>query len=751
MTADEAPDGELSALAAAAGIFEHWTDARQRSRRVAPATLRALLDALDLPADSPQAIRDSRQRVAAQAADALPPVIVTRIDETAPLPRAARGPYRIVCESGRIVEGEIRIDRDGQPCLSAPDEPGYHRLSLASGDATLAVAPRQAPGLADLTGVGNPRCWGISAQVYSLRQDACAALPRTHGFGDFGALRELAVAAAEQGADVLAISPVHAMFAAQPERCSPYSPSSRLFLNVLYAAPAGVLGQDALARALAGTEPADLSALDGLDLIDWPAAAAQRLHLLRALHGQFASGGPAGPRQRYAQFCASGGQALRDHAVFESLHATRRAPDGAVLPWRLWPAGLRDPASAEVRRFAQDHPMEVDFHQFAQWLAAENLAAAQAAGREAGMRLGLLADLAVGDSPDGSHAWSRQADLMPRMSIGAPPDIYNPLGQNWGLTAFSPRALHANGYAAFIDMLRASLAHTGGVRIDHILGMARLWLVPDGATPGEGAYLRYPLDTLLALTALEAWRHRAFAIGENLGTVPEGFDQRLKDNGLLGMNVLWFMRQAPDAAPGPDAPAGFTDPAQWPPDAAAMTTTHDLPTLRGWWKERDIDWRVKLNLLGADDDEATLRRGRAIDRELLARALDAATGAPAAGASAAASAAAKASGAGAPGAEASAAEASAAITSPAKASPAGTAPAEAPLPALLRFVSSSQCPLLLVPMEDVAGLLDQPNLPGTIDTHPNWRQRLPLSIRATFADPAAQQRLDAARTGRSRP
>jgi len=696
----------LSALAAEAGIAEHWSDARQRPQRVAPDTLRALLAAMDLPAATARDIQESRQRLAAQSGDALPPMIVTRCGTETALPGAARGPYRILCESGRVIEGMIQKGRDGAPCLVAPDEPGYHRLVLLSAQATLAVAPLQAPSLADLTGESRPRCWGLAAQVYSLRQEADASLPRTHGFGDFGALRELAVAAARQGADMLAISPVHAMFTAQPERSSPYSPSNRLFLNVLYAAPASVLGPDAMARALGGTGRAELSALDGLDLIDWPAAAAVRLRALRALHADFASHGEASLRTRYAQFCADRGQTLRDHAVFEALHAAQRKPDGTIPPWQAWPAALRDPASPQVARFAQDHTLEVDFHQFAQWLAAESLAAAHDAGREAGMRLGLLADLAVGASPDGSHAWSRQADLMRRMSVGAPPDIYNPQGQNWGLTAFSPRALHTQGYAAFIDMLRAVLAHTGGVRIDHILGMARLWLVPEGASPADGAYLRYPLQELLALTALEAWRHRACAIGENLGTVPEGFDQRLEDNGVLGMNVLWFMRQAPDAQPGPDAPDGFTAPADWPAHAVAMTTTHDLPTLRGWWEERDIDWRVKLDLLGADDDEQQLRAGRAADRELLARTAD---------------------------------------------PDAGSLPTQAPIPALLRFVSSSPCPLLLVPMEDIVGMLDQPNLPGTIDTHPNWRQRLPLSIRAIFADPATQARLDAARDGRRKP
>lgn len=700
--ANAEPDG-LSALAADAGIAEHWSDARQRPQQVAPDTLRTLLAAMDLPAATPDDIAESRRRLAGQSGDALPPMLVTRCKAVTPLPIAARGSYRILCESGNILDGRVQAGADGKPFLVAPDEPGYHRLLLVSAETTLAVAPPQAPSLAALTGVSRPRCWGLAAQVYSLRQDARAEIPRTHGFGDFGALRELAVAAAEQGADMLAISPVHAMYTAQPERASPYSPSNRLFLNVLYAAPASVLGQDAMRRALSGIEAAELSALDGLDRIDWPAAAAIRLRVLRALHAEFSGNGSTSQRARYSQFCADRGDALRDHAVFEALHGAQRGPDGTIPPWQRWPAALRDPASNQVRRFAQDHPLEVDFHQFAQWLAAENLAAAHKAGREAGMRLGLLADLAVGASPDGSHAWSRQADLMRGMSVGAPPDIYNPLGQSWGLTAFSPRALQTSGYAAFIEMLRAVLAHTGGVRIDHILGMARLWLVPDGASPAEGAYLRYPLDEMLALIALEALRHRACAVGENLGTVPEGFDDRLKDNGVLGMNVLWFMRQAPDARPGADAAAGFTAPAEWPENAAAMTTTHDLPTLRGWWEERDIDWRVKLGLLGADDDEQSLRAGRALDRELLSRALD-------------------------PNAQ--------------------TPPAQAPIPELLRFVSSSPCPLMLVPMEDIAGVLDQPNLPGTIDTHPNWCQRLPLSIRATFADPAAQARLDAARAGR---
>lgn len=707
MTAAAASDTALSALAGKAGIAEHWTDARQRPQRVAPDTLRTLLAGLGLPATNADDIRDSDQRLALEQAGLLPPLLVVRSGMSASLPASARGRYCLVCESGRTFEGEITDD-----CrLTVPDEPGYHALYLGSGQTVLAVAPRQAPGLDTLTATVRPRAWGLCAQVYSLRRDASAGLPGDDGYGDFAAVRELAETAAAEGADALAISPVHAMYAAQPQRCSPYAPSSRLFLNTLYADPSPVLGMDALRSA-----SADLGAAPpATGLIDWPRAGARRQRLLRALHRRFCATGSGDAHERYARFCARRGKALRDHAVFEALHAAQAARGANPLPWPQWPAALRDPDSPEVERFAAQHSDEIDFHRFAQWLAAESLADAHAATLRAGMRVGLIADLAIGDSPDGSHAWSRQADLLPGLSIGAPPDIHNPRGQNWNLTAFSPRAMRAQGYAAFIDLLRAALAHTGGLRIDHILGMARLWLVPDGVASGAGAYLRYPLRELLALTALEAWRHRALVIGENLGTVPDGFNQALADHGILGMNVLWFMRQAPDVAAEraaqattdavpSDTPEPFLPAQSWPSEAVAMTSTHDLPTLRGWWAERDIDSRVKLNLLGADDDETSLRRCRQTDRSLLAQAMG---------------------------------------------SPARTA--GPPLADMLRFVSSSPCPLLLVPMEDLAGELEQPNLPGTVDEHPNWRQRLPAGSRACFADPAVQARLQAMRGGRGRP
>lgn len=699
----------LSALALAAGLAEHWTDAYRQPRTVAPETLRALLGAMDLPADSDADIRASHERLARARGDAqLPAMMVATAGGMLRLPVACAGHYEIGADHTKPMTGHTTADAAGVPQLEVPAVPGYYTLALAAGTVTLAVAPSGAPSPSHLLREPQPRAWGLAAQVYSLRRSAPDLVHATHGFGDFGALRDLATSAGAAGADVLAMSPVHAMFASDPQQYSPYSPSSRLFLNVLYADPVAVLGEPQVRAALERMGPQArqaLRALDAQDLIDWPQAAHARQRLLRALHRDFDRVGTPEQRQALRAFCAAGGQDLHDHALFEALHAHQARMPGPPRAWNAWPAGLRDPRSRQSRDFAQAQAGELAFHQFCQWLAAASLSQAQQAARRAGMRVGLVADLAIGASPAGSHAWSHQADLMRHASVGAPPDIHNPRGQAWGLTALSPQALHQSGYVAFIALLRASLAQTGGLRIDHVLGMARLWLIPQGAAAGDGAYLRYPLRTLLRLTALEAWRHQALVIGENLGTVPEGFDDALRDHGVLGMDVLWFMRAPADAHPA-DA---FMAPADWPAQAAAMTTTHDLPTLEGWWRGRDIDWRAGLDLLGPRQSEADLRAQRDADRDRLWQA----------------------------------------VREHAH-QPAELTPEQVPAAKLLAYVAAAPCPLALVPLEDATGTLDQPNLPGADSRHPNWRQRQPLAAADCLEAPAVRERLAPLRSLRGR-
>jgi 4-alpha-glucanotransferase len=316
------------------------------------------------------------------------------------------------------------------------------------------------------------------------------------------------------------------------------------------------------------------------------------------------------------------------------------------------------------------------------------------------MAIGLVGDLAVGTDRGGSHCWSRQHDMLIGVSIGAPPDYINAVGQNWGLTSFSPRALQLHGYAPFLEMLRAQLRHLGGLRIDHVLGLGRLWLVPDGASATEGAYLHYPIDDLFKLIALESWRHRSIIIGEDMGTVPEGFRDRLADVGILGMRVLWFERDW----------GLFVDPSRWPSGAVAMTTTHDLPTVAGWWSGRDIEWRHELDLFGPHTDQAREIAERAEDRSKLWDAFRHAGVAQGP----------------APSADDTAAVATAAAA----------------------FIGLTPSPLALLPMEDALGLAEQPNIPGTIDEHPNWRRRLPDEADALLSTPEVSERLQAMDTQR---
>ncbi len=697
-------DADVLNLARAAGLSHEWTNAFGQPMQVAPDALRAILDALGFPCASDEQHRDSIARLAAlHEADRLPTLATGTVGEPirlAPMPHLAGMPYRIELEEGGHVDGRFPDDVSAGTVLPALECDGYHRLLAANETATLAVAPPRCFGVADALAAGpgglppDPRLWGLGVQLYSIRR------PGDGGIGDFSGLSALVCSAAAHGASAVAISPVDAMFSADVRRFSPYGPSSRLFLNALHIDPAAVLGPDAMAAALAelgADAAAKYAALERDVLIDWPAAASLRLALLRRLHERFVA---AGGGSEFDQFCRQGGGALRDHARFEALHAWR-VGHGESGDWRTWPAGLRNPRSVDVETFARQHAAEVGFHEFLQWQAARGLSGAQKAAREAGMPIGLITDLAVGADNDGSQAWSRQAEIINGLSVGAPPDVLNTRGQSWGLGAFSPHAMKAQGFGAYIEMLRATFAHAGGARIDHVLGLTRLWLVPNGASPQQGAYLRYPLQDLLRLIALESWRHRAIVIGEDLGTVPEGFDTQLAQAGLLGIRVLMFQRHG----------SRFLHPGEWPRHAIATTTTHDLPTIAGWWQERDIDWRARLDLLAPGQSESDARHDRARERGELWQAL-AETG-------------------------------NAHGTMPA---PDQSAPV---VDAAAAFIADTPASLAVLPVEDALGLAESPNLPGTIDTHPNWRRRLPQTVDRLLDDPAVANRLAAINRNRS--
>jgi 4-alpha-glucanotransferase len=633
----------VRARACEAGLAIDWVDALGRPQQVKTEALRRILDSLDVP----QYGSDVRPLVTARVGARIElPGLATEVDT----------PAEVVLEDGSVRSVTIRGGKVAT--VPAIGEAGYHRLRFADREITLAVAPARCVTLEEV-GAGR-RMWGVAAQVYGLRRAGDG------GIGDAGAVRDLAEAAARRGADAVALSPVHSLFAADPARHGPYSPSSRLFLNPLYGDPSIVFGPERLASHAAGAD-------EQMPLIDWAAAGAAKFARLRRLFDDFttfdlAVGTPLATD--FERFVQAGGDALHEHALFEALHAERPGN------WVDWPAGWRQGDAASVR-----------YHLFLQWVAARSFAAAQTAARAAGMRIGLIGDLAIGMDRAGSHAWARQSDLLLGLSIGAPPDGFNPRGQDWGLTGFSPRALVARGFEPFLATLRAALAHAGGVRIDHIMGLMRLWLVPRGAPASEGAYLAYPLEDLLRLLALESHRHGAVVIGEDLGTVPPGFRARLRRAGIAGMDVMWFERTR----------LSYRKPARWRRDAVAMTTTHDLPTVAGWWSGEDIRTRRALGLGNASEEEE-----RRQDRLRLWRAFTAAGAAQGA-------------------------------------SPPIDRPAAA-VDAALGYVAQSPSPLMLAPLEDLLGLAAQPNLPGTIDEHPNWRRRLVPAAKDLFDVPEVEAR-----------
>ncbi|WP_277182967.1 4-alpha-glucanotransferase [Caballeronia sp. BR00000012568055] len=702
----------IEALAERAGFEVEWKDAHKQMRRVPESTLRTLLEKLGLPCANATQIKQSMTAIDAEMTGRkLPPLITAEVDRGIALPVSAAksgARYRIEMEGGEIIDGRFTSPKGEAPLLSPISEPGYHTLVINDHRTTLAVAPARCytivdawQALSDDSGDAPP-LWGVAAQVYGLRRDGDG------GIGDFTALASLATQTARRNGHALAISPMHAMFSAEPHKFSPYSPSSRLFLNIAHIDPAAVLGVDAARAAIEKAGVADeLKALEALDLIDWPRAMKARMAILRALFETFSQQKDSSLHQDFAAFVDDGGRPLEDHARFEALQADQLAKHGEGH-WRNWTDELRDPRSDAVAAFAEANRHEVDFFLFTQWLAAKGLLHAQHAARDAGMAVGLVADLAVGCDSAGSHAWSYRDEMMTGVSVGAPPDLFNQAGQSWGLTTFSPRAMRTQGFSAFIDMLRCAFKCAGGIRIDHILGLRRLWLVPEGESAKDGAYLRYPLEDLLRLIALESWRYKAIVVGEGLGTVPPGFTERLQEHGLLGIRVLWFERA--------EEGDGFKPPREWDSGVTATTTTHDLPTVTGWWRGEDIVLRSKIGQTMARDDgrdavEVALEE-RGEDRAHLWRAFQDAEIAP--------------EDIDVPDID------------------------HAPVDEALAFVAATPAPLVTYPLEDLLALLEQPNLPGSIDEHPNWRRRMTKPVDELFLDDAFCERLLAVDTARKR-
>ena len=495
------------------------------------------------------------------------------------------------------------------------------------------------------------RAWAVAVQLYGIRSR------RNWGHGDFTDLANLIDIAAAQGAAAIGLNPLHALFDDRPEEASPYFPNSRHFLNPLYVDVEAVPEFPQAARA---KFQSDIEALREKDLVDYVTVASIKAATLALAYDNFYSHGSDARRQRFDAFRRERGPRLAAFAAFELLRRRFKQP------WWEWPDEWRKPDQDALARLRTEYADELAFVEYMQWIADQQLAACRDRARDAGLPIGLYLDLAVGVRPDGFDAWYEQDFYLPKIEIGAPPDALNTQGQRWGLAGVNPLKLIESGCAPFREVLRASMQYAGAIRLDHVLGLKRLYLVPSGVPADQGAYIQFPFEPLLAAAADESIHNKCIVIGEDLGTVPPGFRETLAEWGLWSYHVMLFER----AADG-----GFIAPDLYRENALVTFATHDLPTFTGWLTRHDLD--VKRGL-GIDPGESNDDRTTALDA--LQRAMKW-QGLP-----------------------------------------------SLDYPSITRFLAKTPSRLLVVTTEDVLGLVEQVNVPGTIHEHPNWRRRLPVSL-----------------------
>jgi (1->4)-alpha-D-glucan 1-alpha-D-glucosylmutase len=703
----------LERLAASHGIGLEYHDIWGKAHRTSAAALVDLLAAMGIRADSPAAIDASlRDTEAARWRTIMPPAIVVRSGEpawhvrlnlTAALDDATLA-WRIVEESGATHERSFapptlsqleRATNDGvafvarQLALPSHLPVGYHRFAILRDRATVAeatfvVAPRSCyrpPALEN-----NGRVWGVTAQLYGVRSE------RNWGIGDYTDLRTLIEGLGARSGGIVGVNPVHALFPHDPERASPYGPSSRQFRNVLYLDVEAIddyrICEEARALVRSAVFQRRLRALRDTPLVDYAGVAAAKFQVLELLYAHFRArhlGRSTARAAAFRNFQSLGGEALRRHALFEALQEHLHRQDAAIWGWPVWPAPYRDPASPDVEKFETDHADRIEFYEYLQWQADVQFGAAGRRSFELGLGVGIYEDLAISVDRSGAESWANQSLYALGASIGAPPDELALKGQNWGLPPWIPERLQAVAYAPFIAVLRANMKHSGALRIDHVMGLMRLFWVPPDGDARHGAYVHYPFADLLGLIALESQRNHCLVIGEDLGTVPDQVRAALTADGVLSYRLLYFERTHT---------GDFRAPAEYPKQALVTASTHDLPTLAGWWEGRDIALRTELGLFPSPEMREAQMAGRTQDRTRLLHALEREELLPGPAASAAAL--------------------------PKMTSDLAHATAV--------YLARTPSQVMVIQLEDVIGMQDQVNLPGTVAEHPNWRRKLPLTL-----------------------
>ena len=596
---------------------------------------------------------------------------------------------------------------------------GYYDLSVVGTVGTMAtkgmlrlvVAPAHCyvpPGMAH-----GERVWGVAVQLYSVRS-------RTNwGVGDFTDLARLVEwAGKELGAGIIGLNPLHALKNSRPHHLSPYSPTSRLFLNELY------IDLDRLPEYHASPEAqrlrqspefqAGVEQARAADFVDSESVVKAKRTMLDLAYRQFLTENYSGTEPSLQPTSARGwllerfirdeGESLERFALFQVLEEDRRLIEHAPKLWPEWPAQYRNPGSPALREFARRHRKRVRFFQYVQWVAADQLRAANAKASQVQMTVGLYPDLALGSDRNGAEAWMLQDTLALEADCGAPPDAFAPQGQNWGFAPFHPIRLKSTGYRSFIELLRKTLRQGGAIRIDHVMMLFRLFWVPRGLTAAAGAYVQYPAEDLLRILALESTRAQTLVIGEDLGTVPDYVREQLARYKILSYRVFYFERNWDGSCRPPSA---------YPDQSLAVVTTHDLPTLTGYWSGEDIRLRARLGIYVHEQAVQQAFEERARDKNHFLAALQGAGLLP-------------------PG-----------VSAQQESVPAMT-------PELCRaihlYLAGSPAWVVMANLDDVIGEVTQMNLPGTVDAYPNWSRKLSLSLEELQQDERVQSLATAIRT-----
>jgi 4-alpha-glucanotransferase len=671
---------QLEHAAQQAGILDSFINMQDEVQSVSDETKLALLSAM------------GRAEPDLGSASPLPAVLVFREQQKVELApqHSSNLHWQLTLENGDISSGEHVAN---QPLRLPKNLPtGYHQLTLSHGKKQwgcriIIAPPRCYEPQAVLNG---EKLWGATVQLYTLRSE------KNWGVGDFGDLKQMLEQVAQRGGAFIGLNPIHALYPANPLSASPYSPSSRRWLNVTYIDVSQVPEFINSEKAQSWwREPETRDALHqarSREYVDYAQVMKLKSDGLKLAWKTFVDTPEASQRKRdFRSFVHLGGESLYQLGVFDALHTHLRDLDLGLWGWPVWPETYRDINSPDVVAFRERYADEVEFYLWLQWLAHEQFSDCYETSVELGMPLGLYRDLAVGVAEGGAETWSDPNLYCLRATVGAPPDLLGPQGQNWGLPPIDPHVMQERAYQPFIDLLRANMSQCGALRIDHVMGLLRLWWIPAHEHAAKGAYVRYPLQDMLGVLALESQRHQCMVIGEDLGIVPKEIVASLRDSGVYSYKVLYFEQEKNGA---------YRAPQEYIAQAMATVTTHDLPTLRGYWEGGDLRLGEKLGIYPDAAVLARLRAEREANKQNLLDALHR-QGCVAKGV----------------GKQASRMSMTPALNR-----------------GLQRYLAGSASALLGLQPEDWLDMATPVNVPGTNTEYPNWQRKLTHSLEEMFSD-----------------